>query len=612
MQPFLLVSAHKYVALSDLKDRRAGLLPQCREWNLKGDIVLSPEGIYVSVGGEAEAVARLIDALRCWPELSGLQPRTNGTERVPFVRMHVRVKREIASLGVPVDPVRHPVDKISPIELRQLLDRGKPITLLDVRNIEECDVGSFVGATNPCIQHFHELPDRLRTIPLDSQQTIVAVCSTGLRSEKAAAFLSAAGFANVRLLDGGILNYFEHCGSAHYQGQCFLFEQQAGVGAATGPARWMQCGHCRHPLTIEDQHHEYFVAGESCRYCRPIPAIEMTKRIATRREQIDSLIYPLPGSVPHDQFRRITIPADCDGLTLMDALCRIVSHVPERFWRERFDSGLLLDAAGQPAIPSQRVRAGEQYRHRFPAVVEPDVNMRIEVLHEDDALVVLNKPAPLPMHAGGRFHRNTLKHLLDALYSPQQPRPAHRLDANTTGALVVARTSYFAGKIQPQFARGEVEKTYLVRVQGHPRNDAIICTAPISSDAGHAGSRIVDLENGQHARTDFRVLQRLSDGTSLVEAQPRTGRTNQIRVHLWHLGTPVCGDPVYLRDDELGDSQTLPVDAPPLCLHAWRIRFRHPLSKAMCEFTAPPPAWFAPATDDQRCPPVAATWSPST
>jgi UPF0176 protein len=195
------------------------------------------------------------------------------------------------------------------------------------------------------------------------------------------------------------------------------------------------------------------------------------------------------------------------------------------------------------------------------------------------------------MHAGGRFYRNTLQHVLETIYAPQKPRPSHRLDANTTGVVVVARTRHFAGQIQPQFARAEVEKVYLARVQGHPVADEFVCDAPISSEAGKLGSRTVDLESGLPARTEFRVRQRDADGTTLVEARPITGRTNQIRIHLAHLGLPIQGDPAYRGGNVLGEGQTLEVDAPPLCLHAWRISFRHPLEQRQVTFTAPPPFW---------------------
>jgi 23S rRNA-/tRNA-specific pseudouridylate synthase len=149
--------------------------------------------------------------------------------------------------------------------------------------------------------------------------------------------------------------------------------------------------------------------------------------------------------------------------------------------------------------------------------------------------------------------------------------------------------------LQPQFARGKVEKHYLVRVQGRPPVAAFSCDAPISAASGELGSRVVDLESGRPARTEFRVRQRNPDGTTLLEARPLTGRTNQIRVHLWHLGYPVCGDAVYLTGRKMGDTQTLGVSDPPLCLHAWQIKFVHPLNRQPMEFTAPMPAWATAA-----------------
>src|SRR6202012_5215438 len=97
-------------------------------------------------------------------------------------------------------------------------------------------------------------------------------------------------------------------------------------------------------------------------------------------------------------------------------------------------------------------------------------------------------------------------------------------------------------------------------------------------------SRTVDLEAGLESRTEFRVLRRLADGTALLEARPLTGRTNQIRIHLAHLGFPVQGDPAYLAGSARGDSQTLDLHAPPLCLHAWSITFRHPLDQQVVTF----------------------------
>ena len=269
-----------------------------------------------------------------------------------------------------------------------------------------------------------------------------------------------------------------------------------------------------------------------------------------------------------------------------------VGKLPAAEWMAEAARGRVINQERQPVALERIVRMGERYRHVFPGVTEPDVNGRVEILHEDEVLIVLNKPAPLPMHAGGRFYRNTLQHILNEVYHPQKPHPAHRLDANTTGLVLVTRTRHFAGRLQPQFAQGRVEKRYLVRVQGHPSHDTFACDAPISAQSGETGSRTVDWKDGLTARTEFTVCQRLADGTALLEARPFTGRTNQIRVHLWHLGFPVCGDAVYLPGQNVGDTQTLSLTDPPLCLHAWQLKFVHPLTRQPVAFTAPPPDWF--------------------
>jgi RluA family pseudouridine synthase len=313
--------------------------------------------------------------------------------------------------------------------------------------------------------------------------------------------------------------------------------------------------------------------------------------LARRHAAIRRAVTPLPGSRPRDHFKPLNIPGNCDGFTLLAALERMVGNVSAAGWAAEFAAGRVVTCEGAPGLANQVVRAGQRFQHLFPAVTEPAVNGDVEILHEDEALIVLNKPAPLPMHAGGRFYQNTLQHILNAAYHPQTPHPAHRLDANTTGLVLVARTRSFAGRLQAQFAQGRVEKTYLVRVSGPLPGNEFYCDAPISTAAGAGCSRTVDLAHGQAARTEFRPLRRLADGTSLLEATPLTGRTNQIRVHLWHLGLPVCGDTVYLPGGKLGRTQTLAVGDPPLCLHAARTRFGHPSSGEPMEFTAPSPAW---------------------
>ena len=399
------------------------------------------------------------------------------------------------------------------------------------------------------------------------------------------------GFRNVFQLEGGILKYFEECGPAHYDGECFVFDQRVGVDPSLRETGSDLCFACLVPLTVEEQQDPRFVAGVSCPHCFRTPEQRMAETIAKRHAAILRTVTPLPGSAPYDNFRPINVPEECDGRTLLEALCRVVRHILIEQWRSDCERGLIVDSRKRIASAEQAVRAGERFFRKYPDVVEPDVNGDIRVLHEDAALIVLDKPAPLPMHAAGRFNRNTLHHILTAAFHPEMPRPAHRLDANTTGVVVLTRTRRFAAKVQPQFAKGEVMKIYLVRVQGSAAEDEFACDAPISAEPGDVGTREIDHEDGLPSRTRFRVLKRHADGTTLLEARPLTGRTNQIRVHLWHLGLPVVGDAVYLPNGKLGDVQTLSVGAPPLCLHSWKITFRHPISREMVTFEAPVPEW---------------------
>jgi RluA family pseudouridine synthase len=593
MSKIVNIAAYKFVTLSDIRALRARLVAQCRAWELKGTILLSVEGINLFIAGEREKIGLLLGELRRLPGLEDLKPKFSETEHQPFTRMLVRLKKEIIAFGVAgIEPGRRTSPKLSAKELKQWLDEGRPVTLLDTRNDYEVKLGTFKRALPIGIDHFRDFPAAVAKLPPQmKEQPIVMFCTGGIRCEKAGPYMEREGFKNIFQLDGGILKYFEECGGAHYDGECFVFDQRVGLDPSLQETDSTQCFRCQTPLTEADQQDTRYVPGQSCPFCFKTPAEQMAANIALRHDAIARAISPLPGSVPCDQFKPVNVPEDCDGKTLLETLCRVVKCVSAVEWESECARGLVLDSRHEPALPTATVRAGERYLHKFPAVTEPDVNARIEILHEDEALIVLNKPAPLPMHVGGRFYRNTLQHLLNVVYHPQKPHPAHRLDANTTGVVLVTRTRHFAGKLQPQFAKGQVKKIYLVQVQGHPRWDDFVCDAPISAESGEIGSRKVDFENGLESRTEFRVIRRNESGTSLLEARPQTGRTNQIRIHCAHLGLPVCGDRAYLGGDHLGVTQTLGVDDPPLCLHAWKISFIHPLTKHPVTFTAPAPVW---------------------
>lgn len=591
--PFTNISAYRFAPMSDLKALRGRLLQAGQSLELKGTILLSTEGINLFLAGKPEAIQAMIELLRALPGLEDLSPKHSPSAEQPFRRLLVRIKKEIIAFGVEgIDPATHTSPRLSARELKQWLDEGRPVTLLDTRNDYEIRLGTFKGALVPGIDHFRDFPAAVQRLPESlKKQPIVTFCTGGIRCEKAAPFLERQGFEKIWQLDGGILKYFEEVGGDHYDGECFVFDQRVGVDPALRETETAQCYACQAPLTAEEQEDPRHVEGVSCPHCYQSDAERHQAAMASHQARLRSAADPLPGSLPYDNRRPLSVPERCEGMPLIDTLLELLPGTSRTEWLLLFEQGRLLDPEGQTASPGRRVRAGERYQRLLPGHVEPPVNADIRLLHEDEAVVVLHKPAPLPVHPGGRFNRNSLLHLLQAAYQPQKLRPAHRLDANTAGLMVLARTRRFAGLLQTRFARGEVDKLYRVRVQGQPESDSWVCEAPIGDRPVQLGCREVDLEEGLPSRTEFRVVRRDADGTSLLEARPVTGRTNQIRIHLWQAGLPICGDPAYLGDGLLGEVQTLPPKAPPLCLFAWKLAFPHPLSGERLSFTGELPDW---------------------
>ena len=592
MSAVVNLAAYQFVPLSDLPVLRERLLAKCKAWGLKGTILISPEGINVFAAGARGEIESLVNELRAIEGLANFSPKISVSDEQPFNRMLVRIKKEIIAFGIPdIDPAKRTAPKLEPRELKSWLDEGRAVTLLDTRNDYEVKLGTFKTAISLGIDHFRSFPTAIRELPAElKRQPIVMFCTGGIRCEKAGPYMEREGFEHVFQLDGGILKYFEDCGGEHYAGDCFVFDKRVGVDSGLAESENTQCFNCLEPLSAADQADARYIYGESCPHCFVTEAEKMKLAITTREAAIAKATTPLPGSEPYDNVRPLHISANHDGQRLLDTLRTIFPQIPPEYWAQRFENNLLLDADHQPVTAEQIVRAGERYLHRMPATSEPDVNAAIRLLHEDNAILVINKPAPLPLHPSGRFNRNTLQSILNNVYYPQKLRPVHRLDANTTGITVFARTRYYAGQLQAQFAAGNVEKVYLVRIQGHPSNESFMCDEPIGTDTTHLGGRSTD-GAGAPARTEFSVIHRFSDGTSLVKARPITGRTNQIRVHLWHLGHPIQGEQTYLRNQQLGETQTHAIGEPPLCLHAQRITFDHPLTAKRIAFECAPPSW---------------------
>jgi UPF0176 protein len=603
------LAAYKFVTLDNLPDRRDQLREITGRLQLKGTILLSAEGINMFLAGGETEIRELVASLKSQPEFHDLAIKLSFSDEQPFSRMLVKIKNEIIAFGVEgIDPRARTSPKLPATTLKQWLDEGRPVNLLDVRNEYEVEVGTFENATTIGVDNFRDFPAAVDNLSDDFQdRPTVMFCTGGIRCEKAGPMMEQAGFKNIFQLDGGILKYFEDCGGAHYDGDCFVFDKRVALDPNLNESAYEQCYNCQAVLTAEDQASPYYYPPRVCPNCYQTPEQQLFESLAERHQKLQSLAENLPGCVPYENRRPINVPKKFAATTLLSFLCDRHPHIDIEQWKQSIETGRII-YRDQPYTASpdiERVRVandrppihaglivteGQRFDHVFPDTIEPLVNANIQIIHEDDSLVVVDKPAPLPMHPCGRFNRNTLQHLLNIVYEPQRMRLAHRLDANTSGVVVLCRTRSVANRVLPQFESGAVSKTYVAKVHGHPQADAFDCQASISTSPQDDGLRLID-ENGLSATTEFVVKQRFADGTSLLEVRPLTGRTNQIRVHLWHRGFPIVGDPFYLPDGKTGSNKSLELDEPPLCLHAASIEFVHPDSREAVVFNASLPDW---------------------
>jgi 23S rRNA pseudouridine1911/1915/1917 synthase len=220
--------------------------------------------------------------------------------------------------------------------------------------------------------------------------------------------------------------------------------------------------------------------------------------------------------------------------------------------------------------------------------------MPLEILFEDDDLLVLNKPAGVVMHPGAGHQQHTLVNALlahcknlSAIGGKERPGIVHRLDKETSGALVVAKNDLTHRELSKQFAARTMGKIYLALVAGTPRKTVGVIDKAIERHPVHRQRMSIARRQGRSAKTDYRVLRSNGD-VSLVECTLHSGRTHQIRVHLHDLGHPVVGDKLYAGKRGGNFSRQM--------LHAWKLSFSHPRTGEAVSFTAPIPPDFADAT----------------
>lgn len=274
------LAAYRFATLEDTAGWRPLVTERCHALGLRGTILLAPEGINLFVAGTPDAAQAFIGYLRHDPLFEGrfsdLQFKESISDTQPFRRMLVKLKREIITMKKPaIRPDQGRAPSIDAATLKAWLDRGhddtgRPVVMLDTRNAFEVDIGTFDHALDYRIAKFSEFPDAIEQHRADLEgKTVVSFCTGGIRCEKAAIHMKEVGIENVYQLDGGILKYFEEAGSAHYHGECFVFDHRAALNAQLEPAFAVSCLACQAIVSPQAQKSPLYNAGETCPACHP-------------------------------------------------------------------------------------------------------------------------------------------------------------------------------------------------------------------------------------------------------------------------------------------------------------------------------------------------------
>lgn len=280
----VVASFYKFVPLPDRVEMQHSLLDYCQTQEIRGTILLAPEGINGTIAGTRQAIDRVLHRLRSDARLADLEHKESLAEAMPFQRLKVKLKREIVTLGVPVDPNEQVGTYVEPADWNALI-ADPDVLVIDTRNQYEVEIGTFQGAENPGTASFREFPDYVQQLDPAKQQKIAMFCTGGIRCEKASAYMLAQGFQQVYHLKGGILKYLETVPAAAslWQGECFVFDQRVAMQQGLEPGTHEMCLSCGHPISDQDKAAPGYEAGIACPYCIDELTAEKRRRQIARQ-----------------------------------------------------------------------------------------------------------------------------------------------------------------------------------------------------------------------------------------------------------------------------------------------------------------------------------------
>ncbi|MBL8992755.1 MAG: rhodanese-related sulfurtransferase [Spirochaetia bacterium] len=286
---FLVAAFYQFVDLPDFKKLQEPIETLCRKNGVLGTVLLAEEGINGTLAGSDEGMRSVLSGLRSIPEFAGLEHKESVVEKMPFVRLKVRFRKEIVTLGIPgINPALRTGTYVEAEKWNDVVSQPD-VVVVDTRNDYEVAIGSFKGALDPHTKTFREFPAFVEK-NLDPKKTpkVAMYCTGGIRCEKASAYLLSKGFSEVYHLKGGILKYLEKVRpeDSRWEGECFVFDKRVSVDHSLKKGAFDFCPGCRRPVAPEDKSSRKYISGVACPKCHDSLSEDQKKRFAERDKQI--------------------------------------------------------------------------------------------------------------------------------------------------------------------------------------------------------------------------------------------------------------------------------------------------------------------------------------
>ena len=292
LDKYIISTFYKFLVLENYKELKIKFDKSLSKTNIKGTILLANEGVNGTIAGSESDLKKFFLYMDKFSQFKDITPKFSSSNKNPFLRMKVRLKKEIVTIGIPeVSPSNLVGKYLNVEEWNEFLNESDSM-IIDTRNNYEVSIGTFKNSINPKIKSFRDFPKWVQKNLIDKkvskESKIGMFCTGGIRCEKSTSYLKQLGFENVFHLDGGILKYLENVKSDEneWKGECFVFDYRVSLNDSLEKGEYDMCYACRMPLSKENKKNKHYLKGQSCEYCYDQTTIKQKKRFNEREKQI--------------------------------------------------------------------------------------------------------------------------------------------------------------------------------------------------------------------------------------------------------------------------------------------------------------------------------------